>query len=191
MARLILASRSPHRLQLLRDAGYTVESIPSDVAEPELTSGEGLRLRLLGLAQTKVEAVARTGAEGLILGADTVGCVAGQVFGKPADRNDALRMLQTISGTTHEVLTGWCLLRTADRLFLSGVERTVIHMRSWTAQELEAYLDSRQWVEKSGAYGLETPVDPFVDRIEGSPSSVIGVPLERLQAVIDEFGLLK
>src|SRR6185295_5070489 len=100
-------------------------------------------------------------------------------------------MLLAISGTTHEVLTGWCLLRTADRLFLSGVERTTIHMRPWTSAEIESYLDSGQWIGKSGAYGLQLPVDPFVVRIEGSRSSVIGVPLERLRAVIDEFNLLE
>lgn len=190
LSTLILASRSPHRLQLLRDAGYVVESVPSDVVEPELTEGANLDLQLMSLAQAKVAAVARTGAAGLILGADTVGSVAGRIYGKPADREEALAMLLAISGTTHEVLTGWCLLRTADLLFLSGVERTTIQMRPWTAAEIEGYLDSGKWIGKSGAYGLELPVDPFVARIEGSRSSVIGVPLERLRAVIDEFGLL-
>jgi len=191
MPRFILASRSPYRLQLLRDAGYAVESVPSEIVEPELSGGDDLNLRLMSLAQAKVEAVARTGAAGLILGADTVGSVAGKIYGKPADREEALVMLQAISGTTHDVLTGWCLLRTADRLFLSGVERTTIHMRPWASEEFKSYLDSEDWIGKSGAYGLQLPVDPFVIQIEGSRSSVVGVPLERLRAVIDEFGLLE
>jgi len=190
MPRFILASRSPHRLQLLRDAGYEVESIPSDFVARDLPCGADLDLKLISLAQAKVEAVARTGAEGLILGADTVGLVVGRIYGKPADRHEARAMLEAISGTTHDVLTGWCLLRTADQLFLSGVERTLIHMRPWTAAELDTYLDSGEWINKSGAYGLQLPFDPFVDKIEGSASSVIGVPLERLRAVIEEFGLL-
>lgn len=190
MPRFILASASPHRLQLLREAGYEVEAVPSGFVEPDFVGGDDLNLRLLSLAQAKAEAVARSGLEGIILGADTVGTVAGKIFGKPGSRDEAREMLSAISGTTHAVLTGWCLLRTIDWLFFSGVETTTIHMRPWSTTELEAYLDSGEWIGKSGAYGLQLPTDPFVERIEGSPFSVVGVPLERLQAVIDEFSLL-
>jgi septum formation protein len=134
--------------------------------------------------------VARGGAQGLILGADTVGLAGGRVFGKPGDRADARRMLEAISGTVHEVLTGWCLFRTRDQLQIAGVERTTVTMRSWTPDEFEAYLDSGEWIGKSGAYGLSLPHDPFVTRVAGSPSNVIGVPLERLARVIAEFKLL-
>src|SRR5262245_44686789 len=137
----------------------------------------------------KARAVAEGGAQGLILGADTVGHVRGEIFGKPVDRADALRMLQAISGTVHEVVTGWCLFRTRDRVQISGVERTVITMRPWREDELRSYLDSGAWIGKSGAYGLQLPRDPFVTHIAGSSSNVIGIPLERLAQVIAELGL--
>lgn len=96
-------------------------------------------------------------------------------------------MLRAIAGTTHSVLTGWCVLRTKDDLFLSGVEATTIEMRPWSEDEINAYLDSNEWVGKSGAYGLQLPNDPFVTRIEGSAANVIGLPLERLTRLFAEF----
>src|SRR5262245_56050907 len=129
MPRLILASRSPYRLQLLRDAGFDVEAVPADIAEPDPATFADLHAGLTYIAHLKAIAVARAGHAGLILAADTVGCIAGRIFGKPTDREEACTMLQAISGTVHEVLTGWCLLRTRDSLLLGGVERTEIEMR--------------------------------------------------------------
>src|SRR5690348_6752051 len=122
--RILLASRSPHRLALLREAGYEVEPVPTEVSEPDPTSFSDLDAGLAQIAILKAHDASQRGASGLILACDTVGCVAGKVFGKPADRADAERMLRSISGSTHEVRTGWCLFRTADRLQISGVERT-------------------------------------------------------------------
>jgi septum formation protein len=188
--RLILASESPYRLQLLRDAGYDVAAIASRVPEPDLALFPDLETGLLSLAQMKARAVQATGAAGLILAADTVSLVAGKILGKPADRIEARAMLESLSGTTHDVLTGWCLLRTRDRLTLGGVERTTITMRAWQADEVAAYLDSGEWEGKCGAYGLQLPEDPFVTQIAGSKANVIGLPLERLQAVLAEFATL-
>jgi septum formation protein len=187
MPRLILASQSPHRLELFRSAGYDVEAMPANIDEPDPLQFGDLDAGLIHIAKLKAFAVFRRGASGLIFAADTVGVSGGVVFGKPADRADALHMLRAISGTIHEVRTGWCLLRTSDELQISGVERTTITMRAWTDDEFTAYLDSGQWMGKSGAYGLELPFDRFVTRIDGSASSVVGVPLEHLRDVLAEF----
>jgi septum formation protein len=189
MPRLILASQSRHRLELLRSAGYEVEAVPAEITEPDPADFPDVKAGLVQIALLKVRDVERRGARGLILGADTVGLVGGKVFGKPADRADALRMLQAISGSVHQVLTGWYLLRTRDQFHVAGVETTTIAMRAWTADEFEAYLDSGAWIGKSGAYGLELPRDPFVTNIVGSASSVIGIPLEQLARTIAEFNL--
>ncbi len=181
--RLTLASQSKHRLELLRNAGYEVEAVPSDVVEPDLAGFADLDAGLVYIASLKARTAWRGGAQGLIFAADTIGLAGGQVVGKPADRADALRMLTAISGTTHEVLTGWCLFRTRDGVQLCGVERTTITMRPWKPEEFTVHLDSGEWIGKSGAYGLQLPHDPFVTRIDGSPSNVIGVPLERLAEV--------
>jgi septum formation protein len=187
MIRLILASRSPHRLRLLQAAGYDVSLAPADVAEHDCESWPSFEVGLLQVAQLKARSAWQAGARGLILAADTVGHVGGRVFGKPRDRRHAREMLAAISGTEHEVVSGWCLLRTRDGLLVSGVERTLIVMRPWSDSEIEQYLDSGEWSGKSGAYGLRLPVDPFVTRIEGSAANVIGVPIERLRDVLAEF----
>ena len=186
---LVLASQSPYRLQLLREAGYEVRASPAHIDEPDPTTLGDLRSGLIHIAQRKARTVLERGASGLILAADTVGHAQGKVFGKPADRADARRMLEAISGVAHEVLTGWCLLRSRDGLLVSGCEATQIVMRSWTDAEFEAYLDSGEWEGKCGAYGLQWPGDPFVTRLEGSAANVVGVPLERLAAVLAEFAL--
>lgn len=212
LPRLILASGSPFRRQLLAEGGFEVEAIPPDIAEPDPASFADLHAGLMHVALLKAQSAAGRGATGLIFAADTIGHLppvspatsgAGELspqapslksqgsssrtFGKPVDRADARRMLLAISGTTHSVLTGWCLLRTEDRLHLAGVEETVIDMRPWSDGELNNYLDSREWEGKSGAYGLQFPHDPFVTRITGSASNVVGVPLERLRQLFVEF----
>jgi septum formation protein len=184
MRSLILASQSPDRLQLLRDAGYDVVAIPSNIPEPDPREFTDIDAGLIFIATLKARAVWRRGAKGLILGADTVGVVDGRLFGKPVDRSDARRMLAAISETRHEVCTGWCLLRTYDELYISGCERTTIAMRCWSPDEIDCYLDTGEWIGKSGAYGLQLPHDPFVSEIVGSSSNVIGVPLERLAEVL-------
>ena len=185
--KLILASQSPYRRQLLEEAGYQIAVVPADVAEPDPTSFSDLVSGLNYIAQLKARTVAERGVRGLILAADTVGRVGREVFGKPESRADAERMLRAISGATHLVSTGWCLLRTSDGLIVSGVETTEIRMRAWTAAELQSYLDGGEWQGKCGAYGLQLPADPFVVSLIGSSSNVVGVPLERLAEVFREF----
>ncbi len=187
MPHIILASGSPFRKQLLEQAGYVVTAVASGVVEPDLALFPDLGAGLIHLAQLKARAVQRQGYSGVILGADTVSLADGQILGKPEDRNAARRMLQQLSGTTHQVLTGWCLLRTTDDLTLSGVEHTRITMRDWSDAEILAYLDSGEWQGKCGAYGLQQPCDPFVTELTGSTSNVIGLPLERLAQIWREF----
>ena len=195
MIRLMLASRSAYRLQLLREAGYEVTAIASEIVEPNPELFPDPEGALLHLAELKARATLAKIPAGeldgrLIFAADTVGVAGKRMFGKPSDRHEARQMLMAISGTEHEVLTGWCLLRPRDQLIVGGVERTHITMREWTAAELEQYLDGSEWEGKCGAYGLQLPHDPFVTRMEGSAANVIGVPLERLAQVLKEFPTL-
>ena len=185
--RLILASQSRARRELLEQAGLDVDVIPSGVDEPDLAGFPDLEAGLQYLALCKAHAVRNRGAVGTILACDTVSRVQGQLLGKPTDRDDAQRMLRLLSESTHDVLTGWCLLRSRDALHIGGVERTEITMRRWTDAEITAYLDSGEWEGRCGGYGLELPRDPFVTDIRGSAANVIGVPLERVKQVLVEF----
>lgn len=187
---LTLASQSRARLWLLESAGLAAAAVPSDVDEPDLASFPDLEAALGYLADLKARAVWRKGVSGAIVSADTVTRVIdpkGQhLLGKPRDVDDASRMLRLLSGSQHDVLTGWRILRTTDGLSLGGVECTRITMRPWTDDELNSYLAGGEWQGRCGAYGIQDP-DPYITSIQGSWSNVAGLPLERLLPALQEF----
>jgi septum formation protein len=182
--RLILASQSRARLWLLESAGFEADPLPSGVDEPDLAGFPDLEAALVYLSELKARAVWRRGAVGLIIAADTVTRFVSadgqtELLGKPADRADAERMLRLLSGSTHDVLTGWRILRTSDGLTLGGVELTRITMRCWTEGELAGYLASGEWEGRCGAYGIQDP-DPYITHVAGSWTNVAGLPMERV-----------
>lgn len=178
---IFLASRSPQRRALLERAGYRVEPIGVQVVESAPAGGAAPEQHVHQNALLKVEAARAKVGSGLILAADTVAHVAGEILGKPRDRADARRMLELLSGSRHEVLTGICLCRIPERIYVSAVETTVLVLRCWGRAQIDAYLDSGRWHDKAGAYAIQETDDPFVERLEGSVSNVIGLPLERLE----------
>lgn len=184
--RLILASGSPARRELLARAGYGFEVAPSHIAEPE-DAPEGPRAYVAQLAWRKAAAVAPRVAEGIVLAADTVGWLAGRVVGKPADEADARRILRELGGTEHELWTGTCLWRRPDDMQLAWQEVSVVAFRRLIPSELDAYLATRQWQGCSGAYAIQGEDDPFVRLVSGSRSNVIGLPVETLQRVLEPF----
>jgi septum formation protein len=182
---LILASASPRRRRLLAEAGYDFEVAPSDVTEPEPEPGADPATYAAELAWRKAAAVARRfwGAAALILSADTVGAVDGLILNKPTDRDDAERMIRLQEGRESDVLTALCLFR-VDRLEWAGaVEASVVRFRTMDDAERTAFLDSNRWQGKAGAYGVQDH-DPFVAVVRGSFSNVVGLPLERLDALL-------
>jgi len=180
---LILASASPRRRQLLAEAGYEFEVDPSDVDEPGPEPGADPGAYAAGLAWRKAAAVASRRGAGLILAADTVCSVGGEILNKPADRADAERMIRLQEGGDAEVITGLCLHRGDRPEWLGAVEVSVVRFRTLADDERRAYLDSGRWDGKSGAYGVQDG-DPFVAVARGSFSNVVGLPLERLAALL-------
>jgi septum formation protein len=181
---LILASASPRRRQLLLEAGYTLEVEPSDIAEPDPAPGISPAEYAAHLAWRKARAVARRRQSGLILGADTVGVVDGQILTKPLDRNDAERMIRLQEGRDTEVITGLCLYRAERDEWKGAIEESTVRFRRLSDLERTAYLESNRWVGKSGAYGVQDG-DPFVSVVRGSFSNVVGLPLERLKRLLE------
>jgi MAF protein len=190
MPNLILASGSPWRLQLLREAGIQARVCVSQIDEPDLAGFSDLEAGLVYVAHLKAREVARLGETGFILAADTVSRAGGELLGKAGSRAEARHMLESLSGTEHDVLTGWCVLRTSDLRLVAGVGRTILEMRAWTEAEIENYLDSGEWEGKCGAYGLQMPQDPFVTRMLGSASNVIGLPMESVLPALEDLGAL-
>jgi septum formation protein len=188
--RLVLASGSPARRDLLTRAGYRFEVMPADVAEP---SGQGFadaRALVQHTAWLKAAAVAPRIKEGVVLAADTVGWLHGQVIGKPADEADARRILRMLSGTEHELWTGVCLWRRPDDLQLAWQEVSRVAMASLDDAELDAYFATRLWQGCSGAYAIQEDDDPYVRVLQGSMSNVVGLPMETLSKVLTWFANL-
>jgi septum formation protein len=185
--RLVLASASPRRAALLQQAGLSFESRPASVDEsPE--PGEGAVAHATRIARLK--AVAATSAQPeLLLTADTVVWIPpdGQPLGKPRDRDHAREMLLLLTAQNpHHVTTAWVLTQGSDHVE-AHEETTRVWMRRPSDAELAAYLDTGQWRDKAGAYGIQEFAGAFVPRIEGSYTNVVGLPLcqvvERLQAL--------
>lgn len=183
--RLILASASPARRDLLTRIGIPFEVMPAAIDEP---TGEGFtdpRTYVQTVAWLKAAAVAPRVEHGLILAADTVGWLDGHVIGKPADEADARRILTTLAGREHELWTGVVLWRRPDDMQFVWQERSIVYFRKVTSAELDAYLATRQWEGCSGAYAIQERDDPYVQLRSGSLSNVIGLPMETLQRVLN------
>jgi septum formation protein len=141
------------------------------------------------LAYFKARGVLDRGVEGPVLAADTVVAVEGEVLGKPVDEADARRMLQTLSGTRHEVITGVAVIWGPEKRRI-GSARTYVTMRRLTPQELEGYIAGMEWVGKAGAYAIQETADRFVERVEGSFSNVVGLPLELVKEMLGQPGMV-
>ncbi|MBV8487038.1 MAG: septum formation protein Maf [Planctomycetaceae bacterium] len=181
---LILASASPRRRQLLLEAGYRLEVEPSDITEPDPGPEISPAEYATHLAWRKARVVAKRRQSGLILGADTVGVVDGQILTKPLDRNDAERMIRLQEGRDTQVITGLCLYRAEHDEWKGAIDESTVRFRRLSDLERTAYLESNRWVGKSGAYGVQDG-DPFVSVVRGSFSNVVGLPLERLKRLLE------
>jgi septum formation protein len=179
--RLVLASGSPARRELLERAGYQFEVMPANIDEPDGSGVRDPRTYVHQVAWLKAAAVAPKVDAGLVLAADTVGWLAGQVIGKPADEDDARRILRALGGTVHELWTGVVLWRRPDDLQLVWQEVSKVRFQKLTAAQLDAYLATRTWQGCSGAYAIQEKDDPYVALVEGSITNVIGLPMESLE----------
>lgn len=182
--RLILASGSPARRDLLERAGYAFEVRPAGVDEPDGRDAVDPRAYVHEVAWMKAAAVAGQVDEGLVLAADTVGWLDGTIIGKPDDEAHARRILTTLGGREHELWTGVVLWRRPDDLQIAFQEVSRVHFRKLTEEELTAYLATRQWQGCSGSYAIQEKDDPFVRLLAGSLSNVVGLPMERLAEVL-------
>jgi len=182
--RIILASRSPRRQQLLREAGYSFEVIPPDEeAECGFCSGESPPQYAARLAYQKAANVAQRIKTGLILACDTIVSCDGRILGKPQDEDDARGILHLLRGKEHSVFTGVCLWDYPHFDPNIQVAETRLVMETLSDEEIEDYLRSGLWEGKAGAFGYQDRLG-WLRIIEGSESNVVGLPIELLQQMI-------
>jgi len=186
--RLILASASARRAEILRDAGYHFTVLSSAVDETPF-SGEAPNDLVLRLAEAKAElAAARAVGPAILIAADTEVVLDGHIFGKPRSSDDARRMLEKLSGRTHAVLTGVCLIRLPDAERISFIETTLVTFASLSDEEITRYLATGEPHDKAGAYAIQGYAARYIPRIEGCYFNVVGLPLARLQHTLSELG---
>jgi septum formation protein len=185
--RIILASASPRRAELLSQIGVDFEPAPSQVQErPHLD--EPPPDYITRIARAKVIAVARQREAGLVIGADTVVVLDGELLGKPEDEADARRMLSQLSGRWHAVMTGVALYDVATRREVADYDKTLVKFAQLTEKEVEWYINSGEPMDKAGAYGIQGLGALFVEEIAGNYCNVVGLPIPLVYRLARRLG---
>ena len=190
---LVLASASPRRQELLRNASIPFEVQPTNI--PEVPQpGEAPRAFAERMAREKALAVFRQRPDDLVLGADTIVVVGPVILGKPRDDADAVRMLQVLSGRTHQVITGVCLAGRQDRKTRAGFEdvrseTTLVTMDNLSDDDIRTYISTGEPMDKAGAYAIQGKASRWVSRIEGDYFNVVGLPVLLVYKMLREHGL--
>lgn len=184
--RLILASSSPRRLELLRAAGFCAEPFSPDVDETP-RAGEDAGDLVLRLAKDKMRSVSAAHPAAWVLAADTVVVLDGGILGKPGDEEEARHMLGALSGREHEVITGFALGH-GPQEYLRAV-RTRVRFRKLGEEEIAAYVQSGEPMDKAGGYGIQAGAAHMVLAIEGSYTNVVGLPMAEVVQALKEFGI--
>jgi septum formation protein len=185
--RFILASSSPRRSELLRNAGIAFDVVPAQIPEEPLR-GERPQQTAERLALEKAQAVFRRYPDAAVLGADTVVVVDDDLLAKPADDSDAARMLRRLSGRAHEVITGVALLWPGGRDVRS--ESTQVYFSRLAGDEVAAYIASREPMDKAGAYGIQGLASRWIPRVEGCYFNVVGLPVALVYHMLREAAVL-
>ena len=184
MRPLILASASPRRAELLRNAGIAFEIDPADIHE-EPVAGEAPIDYAQRLARDKARAVLARHSDAVVLGADTVVVVDQHLLEKPANPDDAARMLGLLSGRTHQVITGVSLL--AADFERTEAEVTQVEFVKMTEPEIAEYIATGEPMDKAGAYGIQGMASRWAERVEGCYFNIVGLPVARVYRMLKEY----
>ncbi len=187
---IILASASPRRAELLESAGIEFTVVPSNTAE-ELLPGETPLAHVQRLARDKAAEVAGRGAGRFIIGADTVVVCGSEIMGKPVDAADAARMLRKLSGISHQVITGFAVIDRLSGQVVSDAVATSVNFKPLSEVEIAAYIATGCPFDKAGAYAIQGGAAYMVERIEGSYTNVVGLPLCEVVEALKEIGALR
>jgi len=185
LPKLILASASPRRAEILTAVGWDFEKQTADVDETEL-AGENAEDYVRRLAREKAFAVAEKHQNALVLGADTIVVISNQIVGKPKDYEDARRMLRILSGNWHEVLTGIALIEVVEGVYETKVDlqRTRVKFAELSSTEIEFLIEKGAPLDKAGAYAVQAQAALFIEQIEGDYWNVVGLPVNLVYELI-------
>ena len=185
--RLILASASPRRREILSSTGIEFEVMPSEVNESFLP-GESPEQHVLRLARMKARKAAEKHKDRWVLAADTIVVIDGRILGKPGDRREAEEMLRMLSDREHRVITGYYLVQGSSRKSLEGKVVTRVRFKALSSQEIRWYLDTGEPFDKAGGYAIQGKGAFMIREIKGSYTNVVGLPLTEVVEALQESG---
>lgn len=185
---IILASRSPRRIELLKHITDKFLVVPSSVDENCIEETDPVRFSL-EVAVLKAKDVGNQYPQDVIIGADTVVVLGSDIIGKPKDYNDAKRILGKLSGTRHRVITGLAVYKKDEDRLLTGYEISWVQFRKLTEEEIEEYLSKNEYMDKAGAYAIQEIGDRFVEKVTGDFNNIVGLPVHRLKKLLNRFFL--
>jgi len=185
----ILASESPRRREILDKLGVEFRVDPSGIHEPSRKPGETPARYAVRIARLKVKEVAKRHKTGFILGADTIVVLGNCILTKPENRADAHFMLKKLSGRWHQVVSGICLWDGRNLKAYSASSTSRIHFRRLSREEIEWYLETGEYRDKAGAYGIQGYASLFIDRIEGCYFNIVGFPVALFETLCRKAGI--
>lgn len=184
----ILASGSPRRKELLERAGHNFKIVPSKIDESAFDTDRTPPIEYAKtLALAKAKDIAAEYPDMLVLGADTVVDCDGEIIGKPRDHIDAEAVVRKLFSRPHKVITGIAMVRLADETCISAAEVTTVYPKKMTESQIAEHIRSQTWQGKAGAYAIQETGDEFVEKIEGSMSNVVGLPMELFEQLIEKL----
>jgi len=190
MNTIVLASASPRRRELLQK--YNIDPIiVKSTIEEKIFANEKPEVIAMALAFEKVNSVMENfNDDEIIIGADTLVCYDGKILGKPKSEEDAINMLKLLGGKKHEVITGLCIVKSGTNIKIIDYEKTYVKFRDLDKKIIKKYIDTKEYMDKAGAYGIQGIGGILVEKIEGSYFNVVGLPLYRLDILLDRhFGI--
>jgi len=185
--KIILASNSPRRKELLSQIGVIFEAIPSRFEENMVRMSPAEMVEHFAYMKAK-DVAERVQENALIIGSDTI-VYLDRIMGKPENEEDAFNMLRELSGRYHLVISGICIINTATGESLRSHETTKVKMKNLSREEILAYINTHEPLDKAGAYAIQGMGSLFVERIEGDYFNVVGLPLFRLARMLEHFGV--
>jgi 23S rRNA (uracil-5-)-methyltransferase RumA/MAF protein len=184
--KIVLASESPRRIRLLKKILKSFSVVPSGLDENQFLEKDPLSYALKA-AEAKAQAVGENYPEALVIAADTVVTVDGLILGKPGQRAEARRMLEVLSGRTHQVITAVAVCQKQEEKFLSDFETSLVTFKPLTPEEIDSYLDRNTYQDKAGAYAIQEIKSSFLKKLEGDYNNVVGLPVRRLGQLLSRF----
>ncbi|MBI5206161.1 MAG: septum formation inhibitor Maf [Candidatus Firestonebacteria bacterium] len=183
MKKIILASASPRRRELLSQIGLKFKVYPASLIENKIIA-QTPEKTVLKIALKKAKQVSELFLNEIVIGADTIVVYKNKILGKPENTQEAIEMLSLLSGNTHKVLTGIAIINKAKKIILNDFEKTYVSMRKINLKEIINYVRTGEPMDKAGAYAIQGEGQKFILNIDGSYSNVVGLPLEKLETML-------